>query len=148
MRTILLNVEYDGTAYAGWQVQSNALTVQEVVESALTQILGYEIRIHSSSRTDAGVHARDMAVHFRTESTIPLTAFCAGANAFLPDDVVIRQAREMPETFTPAFHPRANGIVIRFTTPMCARPFLVEQPGIYAAPGFGTDARGRSSSRR
>ncbi len=103
MRTILLNVEYEGTAYAGWQVQSNALTVQEVVESALTQILGYKIRIHSSSRTDAGVHARNMAVHFRTESTIPLTAFCAGANAFLPDDVVIRQAREVPEDFHARF---------------------------------------------
>lgn len=99
MRTILLNIEYDGTVYAGWQVQPNCLTVQGVVETALTQILGYQVRIHSSSRTDAGVHARNMAVHFRTESTIPLTAFCAGANAFLPDDVVIREAREMPEDF-------------------------------------------------
>jgi tRNA pseudouridine38-40 synthase len=99
MRTILLNIEYDGTAYFGWQVQPNFPTVQDVVEKALQRIIGSEVRIHSSSRTDAGVHARDMAVHFRTESNLPLTAFREGANAFLPDDVVIREAREMPEDF-------------------------------------------------
>lgn len=99
MRTILLNVEYDGTAYSGWQIQPDTPTVQDVVESALKQVMGCEIRIHSSSRTDAGVHARDMAVHFRTESSLPLTAFREGANAFLPDDVVIRAVKEMPEDF-------------------------------------------------
>lgn len=103
MRTILLNVEYDGTAYAGWQVQPKLLTVQGVVEAALMQILGAEVRVHSSSRTDAGVHARNMAVHFHTESDIPLTAFREGANAFLPDDVVIREAKEMPGDFHARF---------------------------------------------
>ncbi len=58
MRTILLTLEYDGTAYVGWQVQPNGLAVQEVVEKALAEILGHEVRIHSSGRTDAGVHAR------------------------------------------------------------------------------------------
>ena len=61
-------LEDDGTAYAGWQAQLNALAVQQVVESALMQILRKEIRIHSSGRTDAGVHARGMMVHFQTES--------------------------------------------------------------------------------
>lgn len=103
MRTILLNIEYDGTAYFGWQIQPNFPTVQAVVEMALQQIVGSEVRIHSSSRTDAGVHARDMAVHFRTESRLPLTAFREGANAFLPDDVVIREVREMPADFHARF---------------------------------------------
>ena len=113
MRTILLNVEYDGTAYAGWQIQPNVLAVQEVVESALTQVLGQEVRIHSSGRTDAGVHARSMMVHFQTESNIPLQAFREGANCFLPADVVIREAREMPE----GFHARysAKGKWYRYT---------------------------------
>lgn len=113
MRTILLNIEYDGTAYAGWQIQPNILAVQEVVESALTQILGQEVRIHSSGRTDAGVHARSMMVHFQTESNIPLQAFREGANGFLPADVVIREAREMPE----GFHARysAKGKWYRYT---------------------------------
>jgi tRNA pseudouridine38-40 synthase len=113
MRTILLIIEYDGTAYAGWQIQPNVLAVQEVVESALTQILGQRVRIHSSGRTDAGVHARGMAAHFQTEKNIPLQAFREGVNRFLPDDVVIREVREMPE----GFHARysATGKWYRYT---------------------------------
>jgi tRNA pseudouridine38-40 synthase len=113
MRTILLNVEYDGTNYAGWQFQPNVLAVQEVVESALAQILGQKVRIHSSGRTDAGVHARSMAAHFQTDSTIPLQAFREGVNRFLPKDVVIRDVHEMPE----GFHARysAKGKWYRYT---------------------------------
>jgi tRNA pseudouridine38-40 synthase len=113
MRTILLNVEYEGTAYAGWQSQTNGLAVQDVVESALAQILKQEVRIHSSGRTDAGVHARSMAAHFRTESNIPLSAFREGANRFLPRDVVIREVREMPENFHARYS--AKGKWYRYT---------------------------------
>lgn len=108
MRTILLHLEYDGTAYFGWQIQPDRPTVQNVVESALKQVIGCDLRIHSSSRTDAGVHARDMAVHFRTECGLPLTAFREGANAFLPDDVVIRAVREMPEDFHARYSSRGK----------------------------------------
>ena len=113
MRTILLNVEYEGTAYAGWQSQTNGLAVQDVVEAALTQILKQKVRIHSSGRTDAGVHARGMAAHFRTESDIPLSAFREGANRFLPRDVVIRDVREMPENFHARYS--AKGKWYRYT---------------------------------
>ena len=108
MRTILMQIEYDGTAYVGWQVQANGLAVQEVVESALAQILHREVRIHSSGRTDAGVHARGMAAHFQTESQLPLQAFREGANRFLPSDVVIRDVREMPEGFHARFSARGK----------------------------------------
>ncbi len=113
MRTILLIVEYEGTAYAGWQSQINGLAVQDVVESALTQILKEKVRIHSSGRTDAGVHARSMPAHFRTESNIPLSAFREGANCFLPNDVVIREVREMPENFHARYS--AKGKWYRYT---------------------------------
>lgn len=103
MRTILLQVEYDGTQYAGWQVQPNGLTVQEVVESALAKLLGHEVRIHSSGRTDAGVHARGMMAHFRIDTNLPLKAFREGVNSFLPQDVVIRSAEEKPEDFHARF---------------------------------------------
>jgi tRNA pseudouridine38-40 synthase len=108
MRTILLKIEYDGTAYVGWQVQANGLAVQGVVESALAQLLRREVRIHSSGRTDAGVHARGMAAHFLTESLLPLQAFREGVNRFLPDDVVIREARDMPEGFHARFSARGK----------------------------------------
>lgn len=99
MRTILLNIEYDGSAYVGWQIQSNGLAVQEVVEAALVQVLGQKVRVYSSGRTDAGVHARNMPAHFRTTSILPLHAFREGVNRFLPKDVAIREVREMPEDF-------------------------------------------------
>lgn len=113
MRTILLTLEYDGTAYAGWQVQPNGLAVQEVVEKALAEILGHEVRIHSSGRTDAGVHARGMAAHFQTDSNLPLKAFREGVNTFLPQDIAIREVREMPA----GFHARysARGKWYRYT---------------------------------
>ncbi len=113
MRTILLNVEFDGTDYFGWQYQPHHITVQKVVEDALTQVVGTDVRIHSSGRTDAGVHARSMAAHFKTESNIPLPAFREGVNCFLPQDVVVRDAREMPE----GFHARysAKGKWYRYT---------------------------------
>jgi tRNA pseudouridine38-40 synthase len=113
MRTILLKIEYDGTAYVGWQIQANGLAVQGVVESALAQILRREVRIHSSGRTDAGVHARGMAAHFQTESLLPLQAFREGVNRFLPRDVVIRDVREMPQGFHARFS--AHGKWYRYT---------------------------------
>lgn len=113
MRTILLIVEFEGTAYAGWQSQINGVAVQDVVEAALIQVLKQEVRIHSSGRTDAGVHARGMAAHFRTESNIPLTAFREGVNSFLPRDVVIRDVREMPEKFHARYS--AKGKWYRYT---------------------------------
>ena len=103
MRTILLILEYDGTAYAGWQVQPNGLAVQEVVEKALAEILGHAVRIHSSGRTDAGVHARGMAAHFQTETNLPIKAFREGVNTFLPQDIAVREVREVPADFHARF---------------------------------------------
>ena len=113
MRTILLNIEYDGTAYAGWQSQPSGNSVQDVVETALAQVLRQAVRIHSSGRTDAGVHARSMAAHFRAESNLPLSAFREGVNRFLPRDVVIREVREMPESFHARYS--AKGKWYRYT---------------------------------
>jgi tRNA pseudouridine38-40 synthase len=113
MRTIFLSIEFVGTAYVGWQNQTNGLAVQEVVESALAQVLKQKVRIHSSGRTDAGVHARGMAVHFKTASDLPLQAFRDGANRFLPADVVIREVREMPEDFHARYS--AKGKWYRYT---------------------------------
>lgn len=113
MRTILLQIEYDGTNYAGWQVQPNGLTVQEVVESALAELLGAKVRIHSSGRTDAGVHARCMMAHFKTESQMAIKAFREGVNHFLPEDVVIRSAVEKDEDFHARYS--AQGKWYRYT---------------------------------
>lgn len=101
MRTILLTIEYDGTAYSGWQRQPNGLAVQQVVEEALCQLLGQEIDLRSSGRTDAGVHASAMPAAFKTSANLPLKAFVEGTNRFLPHDIAIRNAVEAPAGFKP-----------------------------------------------
>ena len=71
MKRILLTVEYDGTAYAGWQRQINGLAVQQVLEEALSSACGHPVTVTGASRTDAGVHALDQKVHFDTDCSIP-----------------------------------------------------------------------------
>ncbi|MRR54811.1 MAG: tRNA pseudouridine(38-40) synthase TruA [Deltaproteobacteria bacterium] len=113
MRTIKLTIEYDGTQYAGWQIQPNGLAVQEVLEKALSGLLEEKVRVFSSGRTDAGVHARGMVAAFQTERTIPVKAFREGLNSLLPPDIAIREAVEVP----PGFNPRRDAVakIYRYT---------------------------------
>lgn len=101
MRTIKLTIEYEGTNYAGWQVQPNGLAVQQVVEDALARLTGDRVRVSSSGRTDSGVHALGMVACFRTEKSLPLRAFSDGLNSILPPDIAIREAEEAPAAFNP-----------------------------------------------
>jgi tRNA pseudouridine38-40 synthase len=101
MRNIKLIVEYDGTAYCGWQVQPNGITVQEVMEGALARMQGEPAKLRSSGRTDAGVHARGMVACFNTEKGLPLRAFREGLNTMLPQDIAVRDACEVPLPFNP-----------------------------------------------
>jgi tRNA pseudouridine38-40 synthase len=113
MRTIKLTIAYDGTNYAGWQIQSNGLAIQQVLEEALAKILGAPVRLYSSGRTDAGVHAEGMVAVFKTDREIPLTAFSDGLNSHLPPDIAVRDAEEA----SPEFDPRrdAKGKHYRYT---------------------------------
>jgi len=101
MRTIRLTIEFDGTAYSGWQRQPNGLAVQQVIEEALCQLLAEKVDLRSSGRTDAGVHARGMAAAFQTATSLPLKAFVEGTNRFLPSDIAILDAIEVPTGFKP-----------------------------------------------
>ena len=102
MRRILLSVEYDGTAYAGWQRQINGLAVQQLLEEALAKACGHPVTVTGSSRTDAGVHALDQKVHFDTGSRIPPEKYPFVLNTMLPGDIRVTDAREVP----PDFHAR------------------------------------------
>ena len=104
MRNIKLVIEYDGTAYSGWQVQPNGVTIQQVMEEALCRMLGEPAKLRSSGRTDAGVHARGMVACFNTEKGLPLRAFREGLNTLLPNDIAVRDACEVPLHFNPRSH--------------------------------------------
>jgi tRNA pseudouridine38-40 synthase len=98
-RNIRLTLEYDGTRYHGWQRQKNDLSIQEVIETALSRITGETVRLIGSGRTDAGVHALGQVANFATRSTVPIRAFLHGLNSLLPMDIAVLQAEEVPLTF-------------------------------------------------
>lgn len=96
---ILLILEYDGTNYAGWQIQKNAVTVQEAVETAIFEALGQRCRVTGAGRTDAGVHARGQCAQFDIQSHIPPEKFSYVLNLVLPPDIRVRESRAVSEDF-------------------------------------------------
>jgi len=113
MHTIKLTIEYDGTAYVGWQTQPNGLAIQQVMEEALASLLGARVSLYSSGRTDAGVHAKGMAASFTTEKSLPLSAYTDGMNCLLPPDIAVVAAEEVAVDFNPRHH--AKGKHYRYT---------------------------------
>lgn len=103
MKRILLTVEYDGTAYAGWQRQINGLAVQQVLEEALSSACAHPVTVTGSSRTDAGVHARMQMVHFDTSATIPPDKYPFVLNNLLPPDIRVQAGRQVPADFHARF---------------------------------------------
>jgi tRNA pseudouridine38-40 synthase len=96
---IKLTVAFDGSAYVGWQLQPNGISIQQCLEQALLQLTGHQIRVHSSGRTDAGVHARGMVCHLDSERMLPLSAWRDGLNRFLPEDIAVRAAEKVAADF-------------------------------------------------
>lgn len=100
---VKLVVEYDGTHYHGWQVQAQGETIQSCLERALTSVCGHTVRLHSSGRTDAGVHARGMCAHFDSLRRMPMAAYCQGVNRLLPSDIAVREACPVSQEFHARF---------------------------------------------
>ncbi|MDD5952687.1 MAG: tRNA pseudouridine(38-40) synthase TruA [Oscillospiraceae bacterium] len=99
MRNLQLRLSYDGKHYHGWQVQENAVAVQEVFQDALKKVLGHCPDIKGCSRTDSGVHALDYCVSLKTEHTIPCERLVRALNHFLPPDIAVFSCREVPMDF-------------------------------------------------
>ena len=99
MRNLLLGLSYDGTNYHGWQVQQNALSVQQVLQNALFPILGGPHELKGCSRTDTGVHADEYFVSVRTASRIPCDRLAAALNVRLPRDIAVQSCRTVPDDF-------------------------------------------------
>ena len=99
MRNIALFLKYEGTAYHGWQVQKNAVTVAQTLEDAAAKVVGHRVHITGCGRTDAGVHARVYVANFRTGSRIPADRLPYALNTHLPEDIVVFDAREVHDGF-------------------------------------------------
>lgn len=99
MKNIKLTVAYDGSRYHGWQRQKNALTVQQVLEEKISLMVGSSVTITGAGRTDAGVHAVAQVCNFFHNSRIKEEDMIKWLNAILPDDIFIKDAAEVPESF-------------------------------------------------
>ncbi len=111
MRNIKLTLQYDGTAYHGWQIQPNALTVQEVVENSIKSIIGTHIHVTGCGRTDSGVHADKYICNFFSDTVIPIDKMANAINSKLPPDIVCKAAQDMPSEF----HSKNSAVKKRYT---------------------------------
>lgn len=102
-RNIMLTVAYQGSAYRGWQIQPNGLTVQECIERATERLFGTRHKLYCAGRTDSGVHAIGQVANFHTESQIDANQVRRGLQAYLPDDISIVQSCEVDSEFHSTF---------------------------------------------
>ena len=99
MRNLLFTITYDGTNYHGWQIQENAITVQEVFQDAFRKVTGARGDMKACSRTDTGVHAREFCVSVKTKGPIAPQRMVASVNHWLPEDIAVKACREVPGDF-------------------------------------------------
>jgi tRNA pseudouridine38-40 synthase len=118
MPRIALGLEYDGSAFAGWQWQNGPRTVQACVEQAASKVANEPVQVHCAGRTDAGVHALEQVAHFDTAAPRSLRSWVMGINANLPDDVRVLWAQEM----APNFHARYSAIARFYRYTILNRP--------------------------
>ena len=108
LRHFKLTVTYDGTQYAGWQLQPNGKTVQEVMELALAKIDGHDVRVYGSGRTDAGVHARGQVANCTLRTRLKVPILLKALNANLPEDVRVLRLQVTDAEFHARFSARGK----------------------------------------
>ena len=113
MPRLALGIEYDGSAFAGWQFQSHARSVQGELQQALSQVADHPVELTAAGRTDAGVHALEMVAHFDTSAVRPLHAWVLGANANSSNDVTVLWAHPVADDFHARHQARSRRYVYR-----------------------------------
>lgn len=130
-RNIALRLSYTGTAYHGWQVQKNAVTVAEVLEKALASVVGHPVRVTGAGRTDAGVHAQVYVANFRTTSGIPAQRLPLAVNTRLPDDISVCKATVVPDGFNAIGSCRKKEYTYKIYNSRIRDPFYVNRVWFY-----------------
>ena len=124
MRNICLVLAYDGTDFRGWQRQPNEPTVQGTLETAIKRIIGEQVNLWGSGRTDAGVHALNQVANFKTTCPIPCENLQKALNDSLPSTLLVKKAREVSEAFHARYDVRAKTYRYRILqAPLCS-PFI------------------------
>ena len=131
MRNIALKLMYNGTAYHGWQVQKNAVTVCETLQKAIEKITGAPVHLTGCGRTDAGVHAERYVANFRTESRIPLDRLPFAINTHTPVDIAVESAFEVAEDFNAIGSCIKKEYTYRIYNSKVKNPFYVNRAWFY-----------------
>ena len=131
MRNIALKLMYNGTAYHGWQVQKNAVSVAETLQRALVMVCGDAVRLTGCGRTDAGVHAEHYIANFHTNSRIPIDRLPFAVNTHTPEDIVVKEAYDMPDDFNAIGSCRKKEYTYRIYNSRIKNPFYVNRAYFY-----------------
>lgn len=115
-------MEYDGENYAGFQIQPNAVTIQQVTETALSSLFGEDTKITASGRTDSGVSARGQVIHFDTNSNIPADKIPFAINTLLPEDISILSSEQVSSDFHARFSAKAKTYCYKICLTKVNRP--------------------------
>ncbi len=110
-----LLIQYDGTHFAGWQIQANAITIQQRISESIKTILHDEVNLIGSGRTDAGVHAWGQVANFKSEQELDLYRFKYSLNSILPTDISILKMDEVPEDFNSRFDAKKRSYIYLIT---------------------------------
>ncbi len=124
MRNLLLTIAYCGKNLHGWQIQDNALTVQEVFQEALFQIIHERPEIKGCSRTDSGVHANMYCVSMKIAHPITNDHLMMAMNRYLPDDVAVTAVRDVPDDFHARYSCSGKEYVYKIWNSRVRNPFL------------------------
>lgn len=123
MRYALL-VSYDGTGYGGWQIQNNAVTVQQKLQEAASDLFGVPTAVTASGRTDSGVHAKGQVCHFDAQTSIPPHKIADALNVRLPEDISVLASAAAPENFDSNRSAKKKTYCYRMYFSPCRRPLL------------------------
>ncbi len=134
MRNLLLTISFDGTAYHGWQVQENAVTVQQTLQDALEQICSKRDNIVGCSRTDAGVHANMYCCNIRTESLIECKKLVGALNAVMPKDIAALDCKEVDFDFHARYDCKSKEYIYKIWNLPNKNPFLYNYSLHYKYP--------------
>ena len=124
MRNLLLTISFDGTAYHGWQVQENAVTVQQTLQDAMEHICSKRDNVVGCSRTDAGVHANMYCCNIRTESAIECKKLVGALNAVLPRDIAALDCKEVDYDFHARYDCKSKEYIYKIWNSPNKNPFL------------------------
>lgn len=124
LKNIKITIEYDGTDFEGWQTQPSGRSVQDVLQKALSQVLGGSVKVVGAGRTDAGVHARAQVANFFTAAEMDTNRIRWSVNAVLPDTIVINRAEEAPPDFDARRQARLRTYIYYIWNERYASPFF------------------------